>query len=314
MDKNAKIFVAGHKGLVGSAIVAELEKQGYTNLLLKTRKELDLIDQKAVRDFFVNEKPEYVIDAAAKVGGILGNSTYPADFLFQNLQIQANIISSAHENDVKKLLFLGSSCIYPRDSKQPMKEEYWLTGKFEPTNEAYAIAKSAGIVMCDKYREQYGDNFISAMPTNLFGPRDNFHPQNSHLVPAMMRRLHEAKLAGAKEAVIWGTGNPRRELLYIDDMAEACVFLINNFNEAGPINVGTGEDLSIKEIAETIKSVVGFEGELIFDTSKPDGMPVKVMDVTRINNLGWIAKTSLKDGLQKMYDWFLENQDNLAER
>ncbi len=314
MDKNSKIFVAGHRGLVGSAIVRELNKQGYSNLILKTREELDLTDQAKVKKFFEGEKPDYVIDAAAKVGGIVANSMYQADFLYQNLQMQANLIHFSHESRVKKLLFLGSSCIYPRESKQPIKEEYWLTGKFEPTNSAYAIAKSTGIMMCDKYREQYGDDFISAMPTNIYGLGDNFHPENSHLVPAIMRRMHEAKINKSKSVIIWGTGTPKRELLFSEDLAEACVFLMNNYSDYGHINVGTGDDLTIREIAESIREVVGFEGELEFDTSKPDGMPRKVMDVSKLNNLGWSAKTNLKDGLEKMYKWYLENINNVRER
>lgn len=314
MEKNSKIFVAGHRGLVGSAIVRAFQADGYTNLILKTREELDLVDQKKVKEFFETEKPEYVIDAAAKVGGVVANSTYQADFLYQNLQIECNLIQFAHENGVKKFLFLGSSCIYPRESVQPIKEEYWLTGKFEPTNAGYAIAKSAGIMLCDKYREQYGDDFISAMPTNIYGIGDNFHPENSHLVPAILRRMHEAKLAKSESMTIWGTGKPMRELLFSEDLAEACVFLMKNYSEAGHINVGTGEDLTIKEIAETIRDVVGFEGRLEFDTSRPDGMPRKVMDVSRINGLGWKAKTSLRDGLEQMYAWYLENIGNVRER
>lgn len=314
MQKDSKIYVAGHRGLVGSAIVRELQKQGYNNLILKTRQELDLLNQQAVRDFFEENKPEYVLDPAAKVGGVVGNSTYPADFIYENLEIQNNLIHSSHIHGVKKFLFLGSSCIYPINVPLPLKEEAWLTGRFEPTNEAYGMAKSAGIMMCNKYREQYGDDFISAMPTNLYGIGDNFHPENSHLIPAIMRRMHEAKESGAKEVVIWGTGKPLRELLFVDDLAEACVYLMNNFSESGHINVGTGEDYTIKDIAETIKEVVGFEGDLAFDTTRPDGMYRKVMDVSRINKLGWKHKTDLKTGLTIMYKWFVENAQHLSER
>ncbi len=314
MQKDAKIYVAGHRGLVGSAIVRELQKQGYTNLILKTREELDLLNQQAVSDFFATEKPDYVFDPAAKVGGVVANSTYPADFLYENLQIQNNLLYSAHVNKVKKFLFLGSSCIYPINVELPLREESWLTGKFEPTNEAYGMAKSAGIMMCDKYREQYGDDFISAMPTNLYGIGDNFHPENSHLIPGIMRRMYEAKVNNAKEVVIWGTGKPLREILFVDDLAEALVFLMDNFSQAGHINVGTGIDHTIKEIAQTIKEVVGFEGELVFDTTRPDGIYRKVMDVTRIKNLGWEPKTDIKTGLGIMYKWYIENYDKASQR
>lgn len=314
MEKDAKIFVAGARGLVGSAIVRHLRAEGYQNLLTPSSSDLNLIDQQATRDFFLSARPDYVFDAAAKVGGIVANSKYQADFLYQNLQIQTNLLQFAHEAKVKKLLFLGSSCIYPREAQQPIKEEYWLTGKFEPTNEAYAMAKSSGIMMCDKYREQYGDDFISAMPTNIYGIGDNFHPENSHLVPAIMRRMHEAKQTGAKSVVIWGTGKPMRELLFSEDLAAACVFLMNNYSDYGHINVGTGQDLTVKEIAQTIKEVVGFAGELEFDTSKPDGMLRKVMDVSKLRSIGWQAKTSLRDGLTIMYSWYLENKDQVREK
>lgn len=314
MNKDSKIYVAGHRGLVGSAIVRELKKQGFTNLILKTREELDLLNQQKVRDFFEQNKPEYVFDPAAKVGGVVGNSTYPADFIYENLEIQNNLIYSSHLSKVKKFLFLGSSCIYPINVPLPLKEEAWLTGKFEPTNEAYGMAKSAGIMMCNKFREQYGDDFISAMPTNLYGIGDNFHPTNSHLIPGIMRRMHEAKVNSSKEVVIWGSGKPLREMLFVDDLADACVFLMNNFSQVGHVNVGTGKDITIKEIAETIKDVVGFQGNLAFDTSKPDGMYRKVMDVSRIHQLGWKHQTSLINGLEIMYKWYLENPNNINQR
>ncbi len=306
MKKTSKIYVAGHRGMVGSAILRYLEREGYQSLIYKTRSELDLTDYTAVSDFFKKEKPEYVFLAAAKVGGIHANSTYPAEFLYQNLAIQSNIIHNAYLNGVTKLLFLGSSCIYPRSCPQPIKEEYLLSDYLEPTNEAYAIAKITGIKMCQSYNYQYGTNYISAMPTNLFGINDNFHPENSHVVAALIRRFHEAKLENRKKVVIWGSGIPKREFLYVDDLAEACIFLMKGYSEPSHINVGTGLEITIKEFAEIVREIVDIDVALIFDDSKPDGMPRKVMDVSRIRNLGWQAKTSLKDGLKVAYDWYCQ--------
>lgn len=301
MEKQAKIFVAGHRGLVGSAICKKLQEEGYTNLVLRTSAELDLRQQDAVAAFFASEKPEYVFVAAAKVGGIIANSTYPAEFLYQNLAIQNNIIHQAYVHGVKKLLFLGSSCIYPKLCPQPIKEEYLLTGPLEPTNDAYAIAKIAGIKMCDAYRQQYGCHFISAMPTNMYGPNDNFDLQNSHVLPALIRKMHTAKVTGQPHVTIWGTGTPKREFLHSDDLAAACLHLMLHFDEPGPINIGTGEDLSIAELAQMVKEVVGFEGQLEFDTSKPDGTPRKLLDVSRIHALGWKHNIELRDGISDVY-------------
>lgn len=301
MEKQAKIFVAGHRGLVGSAICKKLQEEGYTNLVLRTSAELDLRNQDAVAAFFAAEKPEYVFVAAAKVGGIIANSTYPAEFLYQNLAIQNNIIHQAHVHGVKKLLFLGSSCIYPKLCPQPIKEEYLLTGPLEPTNDAYAIAKIAGIKMCDAYRQQYGCHFISAMPTNMYGPNDNFDLQNSHVLPALIRKMHTAKVTGQPTVTIWGTGTPKREFLHSDDLAAACLHLMLHFDEPGPINIGTGEDLSIAELAQMVKEVVGFEGQLQFDISKPDGTPRKLLDVSRIHALGWKHQIELRDGISQVY-------------
>jgi GDP-L-fucose synthase len=311
MDKNAKIVVFGHRGLVGSAIYRRLQADGYTNILTRTREELDLTDQKAVENFFATEKPEYAFLSAAKVGGIMANNTYPADFIYQNLAVETNIISSAHNNKVKKLLFLGSSCIYPRMAPQPMKEEYLLTSELEPTNAPYAIAKIAGIIMCQSYNRQYGDNFISVMPTNLYGPEDNFHPINSHVLPALIRKFHEAKENNLPEIQMWGTGSAKREFLYVDDLAAACVYLMNNYNDPSIVNIGTGEDVSIKELAEKIKEIVGYEGKLTWDPSKPDGTPRKLLDVSKIHGLGWQHEISLDDGLKRTYSWFKENINNL---
>lgn len=308
MEKHAKIFVAGHRGLVGAAIVRELGQQGYTNLVLRTRQELDLMDTSSVAEFFRVEKPEYVFLSAAKVGGIFSNNTYPAEFIFENLTIQNNIIHNAYLNQVKKLLFLGSSCIYPKLCPQPIKEEYLLSGPLESTNDAYAIAKIAGIKMCQSYNRQYGTNFISAMPTNLYGINDNFHPANSHVLPALLRRMHEAKESAANTVTIWGTGTPKREFLIVDDLANACIFLMQNYNENEIVNIGWGEDVTIRELAETIKEVVGCKAELLFDTSKPDGTPQKLLDVSRMTALGWTAKIRLKEGLQMVYDWFLQQE------
>lgn len=308
MEKNSKIFVAGHRGLVGSAIVRKLKEYDYNNLILRTREELDLINFNAVSDFFKNEKPEYVFVAAAKVGGILANSTKKGEFIYENLQIQNNIIHNAYLNNVKKLLFLGSSCIYPKLSLQPIKEEYLLSGYLEPTNDAYAIAKIAGLIMCRSYNEQYGTNFISAMPTNLYGYNDNFDLNNSHVLPALIRKFHEAKIENKKEVIVWGTGSPLREFLFVDDLADALIFLMNNYNENIHINVGTGKDISIKDLAYLIKEVVGYKGEIVFDSSKPDGTPRKLLDVSRINKLGWKAKTSLEDGVKLTYNWYINNK------
>ncbi len=313
MEKTSRIFVAGHRGLVGSAIHRELERKGYANLLLKTRNDLDLMNGPAVKKFFAEERPDYVFLAAAKVGGILANKTYPADFIRDNLEIQSNVIDAAWHSGVKRLLFLGSSCIYPKLCPQPIKEEYLLTGPLEPTNRAYALAKIAGIEMCWAYNRQYGTQFLAAMPTNLYGQGDNFDLNKSHVLPALIRKAAEAKATGEKKMIVWGTGTPRRELLYSDDLAEACVFLMNmpedrfqtllNNEEPPLINIGTGHDLSIRELAELVCRVVGFEGKLEFDTTKPDGTPQKLMDSSRINHLGWQARTSLDDGIRLTYEW-----------
>ena len=300
MNSTSKIFIAGHNGMVGSAILRNLQDKGFSNFVLKSSKELDLRDAKAVADFFEEEKPEFVFLAAAKVGGIVANNTYRADFLYENLMIQNNVIHEAYKNKVEKLLFLGSSCIYPKLAPQPLKEEYLLTGLLEPTNEPYAIAKIAGIKMCDAYRSQYGCNFISVMPTNLYGPNDNYDLQNSHVLPAMIRKFHEAKLNGTS-VELWGTGSPKREFLHADDMAEACVFLMENYNEPGLVNIGTGEDLSIKELAEMIQKITKFEGEIIWDHTKPDGTPRKLMDVSKLHQLGWKHKIALEEGITKVY-------------
>lgn len=301
MDFKNKIYIAGHRGMVGSAIYRHLQNEGYKNFILKTSVELDLRQQQAVLEFFANEKPEYVFLAAAKVGGILANDTYRADFLYENLQIQNNVIHQSWKNGVKKLLFLGSSCIYPKMAPQPLKEEYLLTGLLEPTNEPYAIAKIAGIKMCDAYRSQYGCNFISVMPTNLYGLNDNYDLKNSHVLPALLRKFHEAKVNNEADVVVWGTGSPRREFLHADDMADACVFLMKNFNEAGLINIGVGEDISIKELAEMIKEIVGFNGKIVFDTSKPDGTPRKLMDISKLDQLNWRVSINLKKGIENVY-------------
>ena len=311
MDKQAKIYVAGHRGLVGSAIVRELHRQGYENLVLRTSQELDLRQQSAVETFFAQEKPEYVILAAARVGGIQANNTYRAEFIYDNLMIEANIIHSAYLNQVEKLLFLGSSCIYPKMCPQPMREEYLLTGFLEPTNEPYAIAKIAGIKLCENYCRQYGVNFISAMPTNLYGINDNFDLANSHVLPALLRKFHEAKINNVPEVEVWGTGSALREFLYVDDLANACVFLLENYQGLDFVNVGTGEEVSIRELALIIKAVVGYEGELKFDTSKPDGTPRKLQDTSKLTSLGWQAQTSLKEGLEATYQWFQENYETI---
>lgn len=307
MNPNSKIFVAGHNGLVGSAIVRALTKQGYTNIITRSRAELDLLDQVAVRAFFETEKPEYVFVAAAKVGGIMANSTQPADFIYQNLVIETNLIDSAYRSKVTKLLFLGSSCIYPIFAEQPIKEEYLMTGALEPTNEAYAVAKIAGIVMCQSYNKQYGTNYISLMPTNLYGQNDNFDLTSSHVLPAMIRKFHEAKKEGKKEMMLWGTGVAKREFLNADDLADAAVFLMNNYNDGSIVNVGTGEDVTIKELAETVKAIVGYEGEIVWDSTKPDGTPRKLLDVSKLHSLGWKHTMPLNEGIKSAYDWFLKN-------
>lgn len=307
MDKNAKIYVAGHRGLVGSAILRKLQADGYTNLVYKTSQELDLRDKNQVDEFFAEEKPEYVFLAAAKVGGIVANNEFPADFIRDNLMIQTNVIDAAYRNGVKKLLFLGSTCIYPKFAPQPLKEEYLLTGELEPTNEPYAIAKIAGIKMCESYNRQYGTKYISVMPTNLYGPNDNFDLHTSHVLPALIRKFHVAKENNAPYVEVWGTGTPRREFLYSDDLGDACVFLMNHYEDNEIVNIGVGKDIPIKELAEKIKDVVGYQGEIKFDTSKPDGTPRKLVDVSKINALGWEASISLEEGLQKVYQWFLDN-------
>ncbi|TMI73711.1 MAG: GDP-L-fucose synthase [Bacteroidetes bacterium] len=305
MEKNSKIYVAGHRGMVGSAIVRKLKEQNFVNIIERSSGELDLRNQQAVIDFFAAEKPEYVFLAAAKVGGIVANNTYRAEFLYDNLLIESNIIHASFLNKVKKLLFLGSSCIYPKMAPQPLKEEYLLTGLLESTNEPYAIAKITGIKLCEAYRDQYGCNFISAMPTNLYGQGDNYHPQNSHVIPALIRKFHEAKQHKSPFVEIWGTGTPLREFMYADDLADACMFLMKEYDDKLFINIGTGEEVTIKELALLVKDVIGFSGDIKFDTSKPDGTPRKLMDSSRLHNLGWKHSTSLKEGLKKTYPFFL---------
>ena len=305
MDKDSKIYVAGHNGMVGSAIWRELERQGHYNLIGRRSSELDLRNQHEVEQFFNEERPDYVFLAAAKVGGILANNIYRADFLYDNLMIQNNVIKASADHEVKKLMFLGSSCIYPKLADQPLKEDDLLTGPLEQTNEPYAVAKIAGIKLCENYREQYGKDFISVMPTNLYGLGDNYHPENSHVLPALIRKFHEAKQNGASHVEVWGTGSPKREFLYADDLAEACVFLMQNYSEKGFVNIGTGKDLSIKELALQIKEIVGFQGDLNWDTSKPDGTPRKLMDVSLLTKLGWKYKTELKEGITAAYQDFL---------
>lgn len=315
MQKNSKIYVAGHRGLVGSALIRKLQGEGYDNLILRTHSELDLLNQTAVADFFIKEKPEYVFLAAAKVGGIMANNTFPADYIYENLQIQNNIIHQSYLNGVKKLLFLGSSCIYPRLCSQPMKEEYLLTGPLEPTNEPYAVAKIAGMKMCQSYNRQYGTNFIAVMPTNLYGPNDNYDSQNSHVFPGFVRKFCEAKRSGDKQITVWGTGVARREFLHVDDMADGCLFLMNNFdptkeqNEKGEMffNLGTGKDVSIKELAELFKKISQYDGEIVWDSSKPDGMPQKLQDMARMHSLGWKHKIELEDGIETSCQWYVDN-------
>ncbi|MFS0489099.1 GDP-L-fucose synthase [Leadbetterella byssophila] len=306
MEKSAKIYVAGHRGMVGSAIVRNLQSKGYTNIVYRTSKELDLRDYNAVQAFLQEEKPEYVFLAAAKVGGIVANNTYKGQFLFENLQIQNNVIHGSYLIGVKKLMFLGSSCIYPKFAPQPLKEEYLLTGTLEPTNEPYAIAKIAGIKMCEAYRDQYGCNFISVMPTNLYGPNDNYDLNNSHVLPAMIRKFHEAKKEDKPQVELWGTGSPMREFLHADDLADACVYLMNTYNDSTLVNIGTGVDITIKELAETIKAEVGYEGEIFWNTEKPDGTPRKLMDVSKLHGLGWKHSIDLKEGIHKVYSEYKE--------
>lgn len=305
--KTDKIFVAGHRGLVGSAIVRNLESKGYNNLVLRTHKELDLTNQAAVKEFWEKEKPDVVVLAAAKVGGINANNTAPADFIYQNLAIQNNVIGCAHEYHVKKLLFLGSTCIYPKMAPQPIVEESLLTGPLEPTNEAYALAKISGLMMCRFFKRQYGDNFISCMPTNLYGPNDNYELQGSHVLPAMIRKFHEAKVTGQTQVELWGTGSPLREFLYVDDMADACVFLLENYHGETHVNVGTGKELTIKELAYKVKEAVGFEGKIVWNSAMPDGTPRKLTDVTRLHQLGWEHKVELDEGIRMAYNWYLEH-------
>jgi GDP-L-fucose synthase len=313
MNKSDKIYIAGHRGMVGSAIVRKLKAEGFTNLVVRTSKELDLRNQQAVDEFFAQEKPNYVFLAAAKVGGIQANNIYRADFIYENIMVQSNVIHAAYVQGVKKLMFLGSSCIYPKLAPQPLKEEYLLTGLLEPTNEPYAIAKIAGIKMCDAYRAQYGCNFISVMPTNLYGPNDNYDLNNSHVLPAMIRKFHEAKLKNEPSVVIWGTGSPRREFMHADDMAAACYFLMQNYNEEGLVNVGVGEDVTIKELALIIKDIVDFKGEIQHDLSKPDGTPRKLMDVTKLHGMGWKAKIELHEGIRQVYAEFEKTQAAVAQ-
>ena len=306
MDKNSKIYIAGHRGLVGSALERLLKSQGYTNFLTKTHSELNLERQQDVEDFFAEEKPEYVFLAAAKVGGIVANNSYPADFIYSNLIIQSNIIDASYRSGVKKLLFLGSSCIYPKYAPQPMREEYLLTGELEPTNEPYAVAKIAGIRMCQAYNRQYGTNFISVMPTNLYGPNDNFDLQTSHVLPALLRKFDEAKTKG-EDVTLWGTGTPKREFLHVDDLADACVFLMKDYNDGDIVNIGSGTDILIRDLATLMKQITGFEGRLVWDSTKPDGTPRKQLDVSKLNSLGWAPRISLEDGIRSTYKWYQDN-------
>lgn len=307
MENNSRVYIAGHRGLVGSAIVRNLEAKGFTNIITRTHAELDLTNQADVRRFFEEEKPEYVFLAAAKVGGIHANNTYPADFIYDNLMIQNNVIKAAHDFAVTKLLFLGSTCIYPKMAPQPIREEYLLTGALEETNEAYAVAKIAGLEMCKFFKRQYGDNFISCMPTNLYGPNDNFDLKSSHVLPALIRKFHEAKVNRSEVVEVWGTGTPLREFIYVDDMAAACVFLMENYDGEQHVNIGTGEEVSIRQLAETVKEVVGFEGELVFNTDMPDGTPRKLTTVDKLHELGFMHNVSLNEGIRMAYEWFLEN-------
>jgi len=307
MDKDSKIYVAGHRGLVGSAIMRRLKAEGYKNFITRTHAELDLTRQEKVEEFFHEERPDYVFLAAARVGGIYANNTYPAEFIYSNLTIQTNVIHASYLFEVKKMLFLGSSCIYPKNCLQPMKEEYLLSGPLESTNEPYAVAKIAGIKMCQAYNRQYGTNFLSVMPTNLYGPNDNFDLKTSHVLPALIRKFHEAKIKGLLEVEIWGTGSPMREFLHVDDLADACLFLMKNYNKSEIINIGAGKDLTIKELAEMIARIVGFEGRLVFNSIKPDGMQKKLLDVSRLHSFGWRARIGLEQGVAKTYKWYVEN-------
>lgn len=309
MNISDKIYVAGHNGLVGSSIIRRLKKEGYSNIICRSSSELDLRRQDQVEAFFEKERPVYVFLAAAKVGGIMANNTYPAQFIYENIMIEANMLQAAFLSKVKKLLFLGSSCIYPKLAGQPIKEEYLLDGKLEPTNEPYAIAKIAGIKMCESYNRQYGTNFISVMPTNLYGPNDNFDLETSHVLPALIRRFHEAKENNKSQVVIWGTGKVRREFLYVDDLADAVVYLMNTYDGSKIVNIGVGEDLAIKELAEIIKEIIGYEGKIVYDNTKPDGTPRKLLDVSKLNDLGWRAKTSLRQGIERTYEWWKMNCD-----
>ena len=313
MEKNAKIYVAGHRGMVGSAIVRKLEAEGYTNIITRTSSKLNLIRQADVEEFFKEEKPEYVIVAAAKVGGIMANNTYPADFMYDNMMIEMNVIKNAYENQVKKLLLLGSSCIYPRMAEQPIREDSLLTGSLEQTNEAYALAKISGLKYCEYLNRQHGTGYISAMPTNLYGPNDNYHPQNSHVLPALIRRFHEAKEQRVPEVVVWGTGTVLREFLYVDDLADACLFLMENYSGNETVNIGTGKDLSIGDLASLVKKVVGYEGKIVYDATKPDGTPRKLLDVSKLAGLGWSYSTELEEGITMAYQDFL-NSEYRAER
>ncbi len=313
MDKDSKIYIAGHKGMVGSAILRKLQSEGYGNIITKSRQELNLTNQAQVEEFFKSEKPEYVFLSAAKVGGIEANRTQMADFTYENLQIQNNIIHNSYLNNVKKLVFLGSSCIYPKYAQQPIKEEYLLTGPLEETNYGYAIAKIAGLKLCQAYQDQYGCNFVSAMPTNLYGINDNFNLQNSHVLPALIRKFHEAKISGAKSVEIWGTGKVYREFLYVDDLADCCIFIMQSNNIKNFINVGTGKDISIYDLAHLIKDIVGFNGQITFDILKPDGTPKKLLDISKINSYGFKAKTSLEDGIKTVYNWYLNNENNIKK-
>jgi GDP-L-fucose synthase len=308
MDKNSKVFVAGHRGLVGSAIVRALEREGYSNIITRTRRQLDLEDAQAVADFFKKEKPEFVFDAAARVGGIMANKEHPAEFIYQNLAVQNNIIHNAYLSGVKKLLFLGSVCIYPKFAEEPVREDSLLSGSLEPTNKAYAIAKIAGIVMCQSYNQQYGTNFVSVMPTNLYGPGDNFDLKSSHVLPALIRKFHEAKVRGEKSVTLWGTGSPRREFMHSDDMASACLFVMDNHDGSEIINIGAGSDITIKEVAEMLKEITGFPGSIDWDTTRPDGTPRRLLDNSRLTKLGWKPKIALRDGLVSAYEWFKENE------
>lgn len=307
MEKQDKIYVAGHRGLVGSAIVRNLKKKGYDNVIGRTHEELDLLEQQQVRDFFEKERPDHVVLAAARVGGINANNTRPADFAYENMQMQCNVIKAAHDYKVKKLLFLGSTCIYPRLAEQPIREEALLTGSLEPTNEAYAIAKIAGLSMCRYFKTQYGDNFISCMPTNLYGPNDNFDLESSHVMPAMIRKFHDAKKSGAPSVELWGTGKPLREFLYVDDMADACVFLLEHYDGETHVNIGTGQEISIKELAEAVRRAVGYEGEIVWNSDMPDGTPRKLTDVSRLHSLGWHHQVELEEGIRLAYQWYQEN-------